>query len=180
MDTLLQFWLGQDNIPPMTKMFAIFLIISSMVANLNAGFDASIQASGKVRKNQIGYTIINLSIIPIVYFLYKIGLPPYISVVVGVFLNIVTLVFQAYIMTELTEFTYGQYFHKTIIPSIIATVVSFFPLFGLRLVLSDNLFVIFIFIFFCIIWTSIVSFLLGMSKQERKGVIEFVKSKFHR
>lgn len=180
MDTLLQLWLGQDNIPPMTKMFAIFLIISSMVANLNAGFDASIQASGKVRKNQVGYTIINLSIIPIVYFLYKIGLPPYISVVVGVFLNIVTLVFQAYIMTVLTEFTYSQYLHKTIIPSIVSSVVSFFPLFSLRLVLDDNLFVIFVFIILCVIWTSMVSFLCGMSKQERRGVIEFAKSKFHR
>lgn len=177
MDTILALWLGAENIPPMTAIFSAFLLLNGLIAGLGAGFDASIQASGKVKKNQIGYTIINLSIIPIVYILYRIGLPAYMNVVVGVILTIITLFFQAYIMHELTEFNYKEYWIKTILPSIYTTMVAFIPMFGIRLIIGDSVSTVLCFALGSVVWTSVVVYLLGMNKREKEGVISFIKNK---
>lgn len=177
MDTVLSLWLGENNVPQFTGVFAIFLIMSSMVSNLNSGFDASIQASGRIKKNQIGYTIINLSIIPIVYILFHFGFPSYISVIVGLFLSIITLFFQAYIMHEQTDFSYSDYLKKTIYPSILTTVVAFIPMLLLRESINDDLRLIIGFMLVSIMWTLIIVFFLGMSKGERLQVVEFMKNK---
>ncbi len=179
MNTILEIWLGTDNIPPMTAIFTSFLLIEGMLSNLSSGFDASIQATGKVRKNQIGYTLINLSIIPIVYFLYKIGLPAFINVIVAVLLTIVTTFFQANIMKELTEFRYKDYWNKTIRPSFITTLVSFIPMIGIRFIIVNKIFVVLCFALFCVLWTSLFVFLVGMNKRERNGVIKFAKNRLH-
>lgn len=177
METLLRIWLGTGNIPPMTAIFTELLLLDGLVGSLRAGFDASIQASGKIKKNQIGYTVINLSIIPIVYALYKIGMPAYMNVVVGVILTIATILFQASIMRELTDFTYRNYWNKTVLPSLISTVVAFVPMIGLRLVISNKIYVVLGFAVLAALWTCIVVFFTGMSKYERQGVISIVGTK---
>ena len=180
MNTVLQLWLGADNIPPMTEIFASFLLIGGMISNLKTGFDASIQATGKIRKNQIGYTIINLSIIPIVYILYRVGLPAYINVIVGIGLTIATIVFQATIMQEQTDFTYSDYWRKTLSPALFTSIVAFVPMICLRFIIGDNVYVVLGFAIFAVIWTSVVSFFLGMNKRERTSIIEFAKNKLHK
>ena len=177
MDTILEIWLGEGNIPPYANVFAIFLLISGMISNLNSGFDASIQASGEVKKNQIGYTIINLSIIPIVYILYKIGLPAYINVIFGLCITVVTLLFQSSIMKEQTEFTYWEYWKKTVCPSLVATIVAFVPMILLRVVFGNEVKIVLLFICLSVIWTSLVIFFVGVSRNEREMLLNYIKSK---
>lgn len=178
MDTILGLWLGDGNVPPLTKIFAIFLILDGMIANLRTGFDASIQASGNIKKNQVGYTIINLSIIPIVYFLYRLGLPAYMNVIVGVCLSIVTTFFQAYIMQEQTAFTFRDYWNKTVFPCILSSLAAFTPMIGLKHLLNDSIFASLSTILVSIIWTSVSVFYVGMSKYERDGITSYCKKKF--
>lgn len=180
MNTLLQIWLGVDNVPPMTNFFASFLLFGGMISNLKSGFDASIQASGKIRKNQIGYSIINLSIIPIVYVLYKIGFPAYSNVIVGICLTIATIIFQATIMKEQTEFTYRDYWTLTIFPSFLASAVAFVPMIGLRLIIGNHIAVVLGFALLAALWTCFAVFFVGMNKRERKSIIEFAKIKLHK
>lgn len=177
MNKILQLWLGADNIPPLTEMFAIFLVIDGLVSSLRAGFDASIQASGRIKKNQIGYTIINISIIPIVYIFYRIGFPAYMNVVVGVILSFVTNLFQAWIMQELTEFTYLNYWNKTVLPSLLTTIAAFLPMIGLRVIIGDNTYVVLGFALFAALWTSLVVLFVGMNQKERRDILEFAKNK---
>lgn len=180
MDTILALWLGADDVPPLTAIFTSMLLIDGMISNLKSGFDASIQATGKIKKNQIGYTIINLSIIPIVYILYRIGLPAYMNVVVAVILTMVTLLFQTNIMREQTDFTYKDYWNKTVFPSLVATLISFVPMIGLRLIIGDNVYTILGFAVLSVLWTCVVSFYFGMSLRERNGAIAFIKSKIYK
>ena len=177
MDTILSLWLGTDNIPPLTSIFSSFLLLDGLIAGLCAGFDASIQASGKVRKNQIGYSIINISIIPIVYVLYRMGLPAYMNVVVGVVLTIITLFFQAYIMQELTSFTFKDYWTKTLLPALYTSLAAFLPMLGVRFLIGNNVITVLCFAVGSVIWTSLIVIYLGINRGERKEVITVVKSK---
>ncbi len=177
MNTVLQLWLGVDNIPQMTSVFATFLLIDGMISNLRSGFDASIQASGKIRKNQIGYTIINLSIIPIVYILYNIGLPAYMNVVVGVILCIITNFFQATIMRELTDFSYKDYWNKTLLQALITTIVTFTPMLCLKLVIGDNMYEKVGFIAISILWSCLAVCFVGLNNREKNSIIMFALKK---
>lgn len=180
MDTILALWLGAADVPPLTSIFASILLIDGMISNLRSGFDASIQATGKIKKNQIGYTIINLSIIPIVYFLYRIGLPAYMNVIVATILTIVTVVFQTFIMRELTSFTFVDYWKKTLYPSLISTLCAFVPMFLLSLFVGDNVFLVCLFILVSILWSCFAVLLMGINKNERVQMISFFREKLGR
>ena len=177
LNTFLELWIGVGNVPPLTAEFTIFILLDWLVCSLKTGFDASIQATGDIKNNQIGYTIINLSIIPLVFFLYKIGLPAYINVIVGVVLSIVTLLFQASIMQKQTVFSYSKYLEQTIYPSLITTIIAFAPLLGLKLLVGEEKSLVFFLALISVSWTSAIVLFVGMNKNEREGILNYAKNK---
>ena len=169
---ILKLWLG--DVPEYTGRFAGFMLISGMISNLGAGFDASIQATGKIRKNQIGYSIINLSILPIVYFLYCLKFPPYINVICMMFIAIATLIFQIYIMTELTTFAIKDYLEFTLYPSIKSTILATIPLILIRYIIPDTIWATLLFIIIAIIWTCISIYIYGITPNEKCIISNYV------
>ncbi len=101
LDELLVLWLGTP--PEFTNIYIFFMILNGLIGNLRAGFDASIQASGNIKKNQIGFSIINLMLLPIILLLYKMGNPPYVNVIVMMFLTMASVIFQIYIMRSISK-----------------------------------------------------------------------------
>lgn len=176
MDDLLLLWLG-DAPPKYTKVFIIYLLVAGMISNLSAGFDASIQSTGKVKKNQLGFSLINISLLPIIYFLYKIGLPPYTNVIVTCFIALITLIFQTSIMKELTNFNIKRYLNDTVIPSILSTTLSAIPLFVIYKFWGHSLFALILFVIFGVIWTVISIFLCGLNYNERKILCNIINNK---
>lgn len=176
LNEILELWLGTP--PEFTNIFVIFMIINGMVSNLGAGFDASIQATGKIRKNQIGYSLINLSLLPIIYVLYKMGFPPYINVICMVVLTFVVLVFQIYIMKELTSFDVSRYIRVTIIPSMSSTAMALAPLLLLKYVMPETYMATFVFIAIAVLWTCMSIVIFGLRKEEKQKVKNIFVQKF--
>lgn len=171
----LQIWLGSP--PPYTDIFIILFLINGMLTNLSAGFDATIQASGEVKTNQIGYSIINLSLIPIIFILYKFGLPPYINVVVMIVLTIVTLIFQCWIMTRVSVFVIKDYICTTIIPAVTTTLFACIPSVVFPIVLDTSIKSTIIAFSSSFIWATIVCYFIGTSQREKQIVINLLSSK---
>ncbi len=168
MEDVLMIWLG--NPPEYTQVFVVFMLINGMISNLGAGFDASIQATGKLKKNQIGYSIINLSLLPIIFVMYKIGLPPYINVIIMALLTLLTLIFQIGIMKELTNFSVKTYIDITIKPALSSTLLSLIVLLPLSFLYPHNILGTIIFLMVGIIWTVISIFLIGINKNEKMAL----------
>lgn len=174
---VLRIWLGV-NVPEFASTFIVFLLISAIISNLGSGFDASIQATGKIKGLQIGFTLINLSILPIIFILYKFGLPPYVNVIVEVILTSVTVLFQASVMKRLTEFTFGNYFRSTIFPALKVALLVFLPLALISYFIPVLSHIRLIFICFCIIWTIAAVVVSGISPRERQSMFRYVRGKF--
>ncbi len=166
MEDVLKIWL--ENPPKYTLAFVNFMIISGMIANLGAGFDASIQATGDIKKNQIGYSIINLSLLPLIVVLYKLGFPPYVNVIVMAILSLVTLLFQIGIMKNITNFSISIYMVKTIKPSLLSILLSLIVLIPLNYIFPHRFITTFIYISIAILWTIISIYLLGLNAEERR------------
>ena len=175
MDDVLKIWL--DTPPKYTNIFVSFLLVSGMISNLGAGFDASIQATGKIRKNQIGYSIIQLSLLPLIYILYKNGYPPYANVICMVGVSVVTLLFQLYIMRELTTFSISDYVKNTIIPSISSTIVTLLPLGLLRMFWPHTFTATIMFLIIAIGWTCVSIYIFGLCASEKQLLTKTVVKK---
>lgn len=176
-DGVLKLWLGVP--PEYTDSFIVLLMISGLVGSLGAGFDAEIQATGKIWKNQIGFSLINLSLLPIMFLMYKAGMPPYSNAIAMVFLSLAVVVFQAYIMRELTGFNLKRYLIENVKPCVITAMISLLPFFLLRTLVSVD--------FKCslwpallsLLWTLVVVYVTGTNKKEKRMVISFVSSKIN-
>ncbi len=162
---VLKLWLG--DVPQYTDVFVSLLLVNGLVACLNSGFDALIQASGKIRRNQIGYSLINISLLPIIYILYKLGCPCYANVVVMIILSIATIVFQCYIMKRVSNFQLGDYFNSTILPSFVTTLLASMA-FVLVLKMPTTDFISLVTnSLLAVVWVAICILLLGLNKTEK-------------
>ncbi len=177
-DYILGLWL--DEVPEYTSIFVCFMLINGMVSNLGAGFDAVIQATGKIRKNQIGYSLINLSLLPIIYIMYRLGMPPYINVVCMVVLTVVVLVFQIYIMKELTSFNIKTYISKTIKPALFSTALAVMPLLIVNHFINYSSILNIIAIFVGVVWTVFSIYVCGITNEEKNLIISFIKRKLEK
>lgn len=178
-DGLLRIWLG--NPPEYTGIFIVFMLAGGLVSNLGAGFDASIQATGKIRKNQIGYCLINLSLLPIMYIMYKMGFPAYVNVVVMVLLSIITVIFQCHIMATISSFSLKEYFRLTIMPSLKVVIGSAPALYVFHFFIPQGNIATMLFMTGGVVWTLTAVYLWGTNEEEKniikKLFIKLIKRK---
>lgn len=171
-DELLDIWLV--DVPKYTSIFIVFMVINAMVGILFSGFDPCIQSTGRIRENEIGFGLINISILPIIYLFYKLGFPPYTNVAVAPILTLATRLFQVYILKKLTNFKLSIFLRKSIIPSLLTLIVSFIPLYFLKMIWGHSVLEILLFILIGVIWSIISISLVGLQRNERKYVISIV------
>lgn len=175
-NSILCMWLKEP--PGYTNIFIVLLIINALISNLGAGIDASIQATGKIKINQIGFSVINLSIMPITYVLYKLECPVYSNVIVMIGLTLATLVFQLFLMTKLTVFNLKQYVRVTLCPSLNTLFMSCLLVIPLRLIFNcESIVNTFIFCCIAMLFSMLCVFSFGLSTRERSIIINYIISK---
>lgn len=172
-DELLAIWLVE--VPEYTNIFVIFMLINAMVGILFSGFDPCIQSTGKIKENEIGYGLITISILPIMFFLYKLGFPPYINVIVIPFLTLGTRLFQIYILKKQTIFDFVIFLKKSIIPSLSTLIVSFIPLYGLNFFWGHSKIATILFVIIGALWAIVSIYLVGLNASEKKNINSFFK-----
>mgnify|MGYP006284193079 CR=1 FL=1 len=174
-DPILEFWL--DEVPQYTKPFAILMIINGLVSVTGNGFGGAIQATGRIRLNQIFSSIIILLTLPLSYLFFTIGYPPYFITVVIIGISFILRMIRAWILSMLIkEFKLEYDLKKVLLPVMIVT-ISVFPQYYIRQYFGNTLYNIIIFTFISLIWTSITIYFLGFNGNERKTIKRFLQKK---
>jgi len=174
MESILGLWL--KNVPDFTKQFAILMLINGLINCLGSGFDSLIQATGKIRSNQIGYSIITFSILPLAYFMYKLGSPPYIITVVTIFTTIIVLIFQTYILKHITNFNITHYLKETIYPSFIVSLIII-PQFLIQKLFGHSILISILLSSLSILFTAITIYFAGLTLKERNWINNYLVHK---
>lgn len=174
-DELLAIWLV--DVPEYTNIFVVFMLINAMVGILFSGFDPCIQSTGKIKENEIGYGLITIAILPIMFILYKLGMPPYVNVIVVPFLTLGTRVFQIHILKKQTQFNLGLFLKKSIIPSLLTLAVAFIPLYGLKMIWGHSKFATIVFVIIGALWAIVSICLVGLKPSEKVNIIGFIRKK---
>lgn len=175
MEDILVLWL--KNPPEYTTIFAVFMLINAMVSMVGAGFDACIQSTGNVKKNEIYSSLIYLSLLPAIFIMYKMGMPPYMNVVVLPFLSLGIRIMQIVLLSKMTDFDFITFCKKSLIPSSLTTVFAITPLFILRQFLDHSITSTLILISVSLLWSVVCIALLGIRQDERKRIIGFIHNR---
>jgi O-antigen/teichoic acid export membrane protein len=170
-DSILVLWLKE--VPEYTKQFVVLMLINGLISCTESGFDATIEATGKIRKSKIFFSIITLSTLPILYLLFMLKFPPYTMIIVLICAEIIYLLVQIRILTTLTDFKINEYLSSTILPVLLVTIIIV-PQIFLRTLFGVSFIDVIIFSIISVTLTIINIYFAGLNKQERKIINNYL------
>ena len=102
-DYLLYLWLG-DAVPEHTNIFAILVLIDSLICTLNTPCTQIVQATGKIKFYQIGSSIVNLMLLPLAWIFLMLGFSAECAFIVTIFVSCVNQVVCLYFANKQIAF----------------------------------------------------------------------------
>lgn len=171
---ILQIWLVK--VPEYVYEFTILMIVNGLLWCLANGFDAAIQASGKIRKNQIIYSVFTLLALPLSVILFHFGYPPYLLMVMNILMYVIIFICQCFIMREISAFDFRSYWASTIYPFVKITMIIL-P-YGILhyLLLKENWSVLFATLV-SFAYTCFTVYCFGLSVEEKAVALSIINNK---
>lgn len=175
-EKILVIWL--KTVPEYTVVFTRLIIVNSLFESFTYCMGTALQASGKIRTYQIIVGITILLNLPIAWFLLKLNYTPYSIFIASIIISTVTLGERLWIMkSTLENFSVNKFISRVFIPSgIVSTcIILAYILFSSFIEISNTGF--FETITLSIIVTALVVFFIGFNRNERKALLNTIKSK---
>lgn len=174
-DFILQLWLGK--VPTYAPFFIQLIVLNAIIASTNAGIPALVQASGKIKYFQIILSALSLIGLPISYYFFKIGFPPYTLSIVYLIIASLNLFVWQLLLKVVLNFDTSEFFKKVYI-LIIFVCLSTLPLFLIKYLQPASLSRFYLLLSVSTVWLMIVIFLFGMSGKEKANLIIFFKKQY--
>lgn len=170
-DPILETWL--TDVPQYTKQFTVLMLINGLISVTGSGFGGAIQATGKIRINQILSSTVILLTLPAAYLFFNLGYPPYFITVSIIIISLFLRMLRAWILSSLIkEFVLKDDFKKVLLPVTIVT-ITVLPQYYVRQYFGNTLYSIITFTGISIIWTLLTIYLLGLNGNERKIIMRY-------
>ncbi len=168
---ILQIWL--KTVPEYTVEFVQLILILSMTDCLYRPLLTAHLATGNIKLLQIVVGGINLLNLPISFIFLKIGMPPYVTILVAMVLSLICLFIRVYLYNRIEQFCIRNFCIKVLFNISIVTITSvILPL--LCKPLMENNFADFILLSVLCLLNGVGAILfIGLNKDERS----FLKNK---
>lgn len=171
MPAILDLWLTKS--PTYTNEFARLMLLNGLITCLGSGFDSTIQATGKIKSYQIGFSIIYIMTLPLSVILYSYGCSPYIIIIANIILSICQLAWQIRMLIKLTKFNVYGYFTNTIRP-VLKVSLFILPLLGLSYIYSPSILGILSIGIITTIYILFVIYCFGLERHEKTLITEII------
>lgn len=172
-DYILELWLGV--VPEYTSYFLILSLISALLYAVSGCVTTAIQATGNVKKFQIGISVLMLLELPMAYILLHLGYPPYSVMYPTLLTYTIAIFFRFYLIKHMVSgYSFKYYILKVLIPCLFVFTLSL----GICHAIND----FFETSFLSLIYSTIISviiilclaFYLGMDVSERKLALKSI------
>ena len=175
---LLHLWLGEY--PEYTVIFAQLILFRSIITSMTGNIVMVVHASGYLRNVGLFSGGILLLVLPISYYLLKMGMPPYIPFIINIGAALGDAFFELYWMRHYIGFPMGRFYKKVYVPVFIlffiilalSYVVHYYLIFNneyLRMVIVS---------IFSILISCILIYRFGLNKLFSNNIRNIVKQKF--
>lgn len=168
---VLNLWLGsvEQYMPSFVRLMLIYAIILSVSEPITA----IIQAAGKVKIYHGLVDTFTLLTLPISYWFFKLGFEPQYGFIISIIVFVVAHMIRLFILRSFFRFSIRQYIRRFVCPCILTVLVSSATILGFTRICSNPLITIII----SVLITCVFIWLLVFGIEERKYVVNIVKSK---
>lgn len=178
-EMILQIWLKE--VPVYTAVFVQLLIFETISNTLGTSFNSVSMATGKIKNVQVLGRLITLSTLPFSYCLLKIVENPYLPVLLMVITTFVYSLYIAYDVNKTFHFGMKCYMKSVIVPIFfIFTLVLLGCYFISSMMTIKNAYVnVCVTSLALLFYSSLVSFIWGVDKNDRKKIINYIRKRIH-
>lgn len=175
---ILELWLKQ--VPDYTVVFTRLTILISLNAVLSQTLITSMLATGDIKKYQIIVGGLNLSVFPLAYVAFKLGLPPYSSYIIQFVVYGIELVARVILLKGMIKLPIRKYINEVLLRVLfVAFCAALLPVI-ITNSMQENLLRLFVVTGVCVLCTFSSIYLLGLSKGERIWINGKLKNIFVR
>ena len=124
---ILKFWL--TNVPSETVIYVRLILIFGQIMLFSAGIQTVFDALGKVKIYNIWVSFILILNLPIGYVFFKLGFPSYTIIIVGMFLELISLNVRLNLLKKFVAFSIKEFYIDTIfrvcLPAIFVSLIVY-------------------------------------------------------
>ena len=178
-DYLLRLWLKE--VPDYSVFFVRLSIIASMANMLGNTGVAACMATGDLRRYTIIISSVGFSVFFLTWLAFYFGYGPEFAYYIFIVIYLIIIFVRLYVMIDLIKFPPMLYIKEVLVPIIPVTVVSqILPMF-IALMAIESPFVRFLITSLaCLIGSCASIYAIGLSKMERRHLMDIAKNKIKR
>ena len=174
-DFVLKIWL--KDVPDYAGLFTTLVIVVTLINSLSYSMITVAQATGKIKNYQIWVGGSQLLSLPVSYLFLKSGYPPQSVMYVAVAFALIALLLRLVLLRGMVGFNILAYSKQVLIRVIIMSGLSYGLLFFIVSIFTEGWIRFFTGGFVSIIVAMLSIFFVGLTKDERGFVINFLKTK---
>ncbi|MDE6533587.1 MAG: lipopolysaccharide biosynthesis protein [Muribaculaceae bacterium] len=178
---ILSIWL--EDVPPYSSLFVI-LMLFDCISNCFFGnpLMTSLSATGNIRNYQMAVSCVLLLILPTSYFALKMGCPPQAVFYLNILFNFAGGVTRFAFCKKQIDYSVRFYLRYAFLPIVaVMTLSSVIPLAAKYILFDytniDSLLTMIILVFLSLISVVSVSWCVGLNRQERLSLTDFIRSR---
>ena len=172
-EDILHLWLGKY--PDYAPIFLRLTLIGSLIDLSGNSLAIAVWASGRIKKYYMIIGPLGLITIPLTYFLFKIGLPPYYSYIAYIITYSLIQIVRLFIAKSEIPFEIMPYvkevFLRTALIAVFPICITYIPFILMKDGILKTIFVVCISVILCMI--SI--YFIGLGKKEKQFVLDKVR-----
>ena len=172
---ILDFWLKEY--PDYTIAFVRMTLLICLCRTLANTLESAINSTGRIKYYQIIVGGINLMILPICYILFQYGMSPMWGYWIIFIINIVTIIIKAIILSKLISFKVFYYIKEVLFVVLFVSAISIIIPYYLHMHIKESFLRLITIGFVCVISNSIFIYLLGLKKDERIQIKNYIRYK---
>lgn len=174
-DPILNIWLGKENVPEYTNVFAVIILGIGLIETLANPIINVVYAKGRINAIMTALSIVVFLSLPIAYWLLQIGCTPTVVYIVDFTTILLAQLVRVYYLHKLFYYRYYNYIKNIVLPILVVLFISFICWFVFRY-LRGTVLSVFILAIISEVLVFISMFYLGLTKNERSFILSKVKT----
>lgn len=171
---ILKLWLG--GYPEFTVLFLRLTIFVALVDKLSDTLTMSLQASGNIKGLHIMVGCLVIPVIPISYYLYRVGMPAYVSYLIIAIALLSKFLSELLLARNIVGISIIDYCKHVILKIVLVSIfASLIPSIIVTL-MNESIFRLILLTFVSLAWTAMVVYAVGVSNHERRYIVAKMNS----
>jgi len=171
----LELWL--DKVPKYTIPFCIWILIYQMIDALQAPLNTMVYACGDIKWYSVWLSVLLLLNLPFSALMLYWGYSPITVLIIRVIINLISAIARTDYVKLKMEFPLRQYGKILAFKLIPVTIICFLGCYIIKII--DCQIHEIIQIIFCLLFCCLISFYLGVFRDDRIKVLNFIKTRIH-